>query len=469
MDENARKRKREEDGELSDAPDVPAEDPKGGANHTRNKRKQSKKQDRDSNETQQVEGLDDAIIAKLKAEKRREKRKEKKEKSKEAKTKQKEKQKRRAKKGKQSIETQDQAEEEEEEEDALPENEDEGGNREEDEDKGEESLEAIDVAGFIDPKPAEASSETSSIHSKAPSPSFEPPQNQSGTSSTSSIVTQNTASTEKPAKRPKLEVKIDQDELRARLQKRVAELRAARKADNSDGTPARTRSELIEMRRKKDEEKKKNKKALQQQAKDEERRQKEEALARGSPLLSPSGRSPAGAHGQSPLSDPTNSFSYGMIAFDNGQAMTANLNSVIDPRKSKVPKDPHNALQVAKKKAERLNAMETEKRTDIEEKDMWLNAKKRAQGERVSDSTSLLKKALKRKEKQKKKSEKEWNERTQSVAQGQAARQKKREENLAKRKEEKGSKGKGGKKAGGSKKPKKKARPGFEGSFKAGR
>ena len=469
MDENARKRKRDEDGELSDTQNITVDDPKQGLKNTV-KHKQVKKTDKDESQSQQAEGLDDATIAKLKAEKRREKRKEKKEKLKEAKTKQKEKKKRKARESRQRTDSEDQADERE---DVLSDDEGGNGNRDEDQDEDsdteEERIENIDVTGISDTKPAEASPETSSIPSKPPSPSFDPPQNQSGTSSTSSIVTQATVSTEKPAKRPKLEVKIDQDELRARLQKRVAELRAARKADNPDGTPARTRSELIEMRRKKEEEKKKNKKALRQQAKDEERRQKEEALARGSPLLSPSGRSPAGAHGQSPLSDPANSFSYGRIAFDNGQAMTASLDFVIDPRKPKGSKDPHNALQIVKKKTDRLNAMDTEKRADIEEKDMWLNAKKRAQGERVVDNTSLLKKALKRKENKKKKSEKEWNERLQSVAQGQATRQKKREDNLAKRKEEKGSKGKGGKKAGSSKKPKSKARPGFEGSFKAGR
>ena len=470
MDENARKRKREENGELSDTQDITVEDPKHGLKNTGKKHKQVEEMDKDENQSQKAEELDDATIAKLKAEKRREKRKEKKEKLKEAKTKLKEKKKKEGKKSNQRTESEDQASEKEE---VLSDNEDEDADRDRDQDGDRDAEEArmenIDVTGINDVKPAEASSETSSIPSKAPSPSFDPPQNQSGTSSTSSIVTQTTVSTEKPAKRPKLEVKIDQDELRARLQKRVAELRAARKADNPDGTPARTRSELIEMRRKKEEEKKKNKKALRQQAKDEEHRQKEEALARGSPLLSPSGRSPAGAHGQSPLSDPANSFSYGRIAFDNGQAMTASLDSVIDPRRPKGSKDPHNALQAAKKKTDRLNAMDSEKRTDIEEKDMWLNAKKRAQGERVDDSTSLLKKALKRKENKKKKSEKEWNERIQSVAQGQAARQKKREDNIAKRKEVKGSKGKGGKKASGSKKSKSKARPGFEGSFRAGR
>ena len=91
---------------------------------------------------------------------------------------------------------------------------------------------------------------------------------------------------------------------------------------------------------------------------------------------------------------------------------------------------------------------------------MWLNAKKHAHGERVRDDTSLLKKTLKRKEKQKDKSKKEWTERLEGIKKSQDMKQKRREDNLQKRKEEKGGKkGKG--------KPKPKARPGFEGSFRA--
>jgi hypothetical protein len=95
---------------------------------------------------------------------------------------------------------------------------------------------------------------------------------------------------------------------------------------------------------------------------------------------------------------------------------------------------------------------------------MWLNAKKRAHGERVRDDTSLLKKALKRRESAKKRSERDWKDRIDTVKKGKDMKQQKREENLRKRREEKGNKG--GKKAGaggGKGKP----RPGFEGSFKA--
>ena len=142
--------------------------------------------------------------------------------------------------------------------------------------------------------------------------------------------------------------------------------------------------------------------------------------------------------------------------------------SLRDPKKTKGPSDPRTALQAAQNKQSRVAGYDAAKRADIGEKDMWLHARQRAQGERVKDDTSLLKKALKRKEKQKNKSEKQWQEREQAVVKGKEAKQRKREANLQKRKEEKGGKGKkgkGGKSAGGA--GKKKGRPGFEGRFKA--
>ena len=454
MDENARKRKREEESEASEVEDITVEGPREGLKRPEKKHKKQSGKDSE-NVTQQGQERDDEAIAKEKTEKRREKRKERQEKDRRLKVKEQERRKRKAKskKDSQCVSTDVDGEKEalvaEEEEDEI----------------GDFDLTGID--DIQKPNPDPEGDDTPS--SEAPSASFDPPQNPSGTSSISSLATPNTGSSEKLAKKPKLEIKISQEELKARLQKRIAELRAARKADKEDGTPARTRSELMEERRKKTEEKKQKKKALRQQAKEEEHRQKEEALARGSPLLSPSGMSPAGAHGQSPLSDPANNFSFGRIAFENGQSMNASLDSVLDKHKGKGPQDPYTALQAAQKKTARLNGLDSEKRAGIEEKDMWLNARKRAQGERTRDDTSLLKKMLKRKEKQKKKSENEWNDRIQGVAQGQAARQKKREENLAKRKDAKGAKGKGGKKNSKTKKPSKRARPGFEGSFKAGR
>jgi hypothetical protein len=166
-----------------------------------------------------------------------------------------------------------------------------------------------------------------------------------------------------------------------------------------------------------------------------------------------------------------NEYAFSRLAFEDGSSADPSLSSLKDPKTRKGPSDARTALQSAQNKHSRLAGLDAGKRGEIEEKDMWLNARKRAHGERVRDDTSLLKKALKRKDKQKSKSEEQWKEREEAVVKGKEMRQKKREGNLQKRKEEKGSKGKkkgptkGGKKAGG--KQKGKGRKGFEGSFRA--
>jgi hypothetical protein len=235
-------------------------------------------------------------------------------------------------------------------------------------------------------------------------------------------------------------------------------MRAARKADGPDGRPARNRAELIESRRKKEAERKAAKKVSRQEAKeDEARQQAEEQLARirggsGSPSVFPA-RSP----------ETERNFNFGKVAWDGQNQLESNLSGFLQAGKKKGKSDAKTALEAAKKKQARINGFDEEKRKDIEEKDLWLAAKKRAQGEKVFDDVGLLKKSLKRQQKQKDKSKQEWKERITNVDQGKQARDKKREENLKKRKEEKGQKGK--KKV---KKPGKKVkRPGFEGTFKA--
>jgi hypothetical protein len=240
-----------------------------------------------------------------------------------------------------------------------------------------------------------------------------------------------------------------------RLEARLAELRAARKADGPDGRPARNRQELLEMRRKKEEERRAQKKEQRRKAKEEEARKQEEEIAR---RFSPGGSGSLLASPRSPM-EPNNNFSFGRVAFGDGAQADASLTTIMEQRHHKGPADPATALKAAQSKKSRLSGLDEAKRAEIEEKDMWLNAKKKAHGERVRDDTSLLKKALKRQESAKKKSEKEWQGRLEGVAKGQEIRQRKREDNLRKRKEEKGSKGK-------KNKSKKVKRPGFEGSFK---
>jgi hypothetical protein len=317
----------------------------------------------------------------------------------------------------------------------------------------ENEISNFDAEGLEEPEPKDS---TASPSPEVHSPTFDIHTEPSTNTSEASVVP--------PATAPKhIKLPTDPELLRARLAARIDALRAARKADGPDGAPARNRQELMEARRKKEEQRKAHKKELRVKAKLEEEARREAALisARDSPasMMSPS------IH-----STDTNNFSFGRVQFADGQQLSENLSTLLAAPKKKGPQDPATALQASEKKRLRVAGFDEEKRADIEEKDMWLNAKKRAHGEKVRDDSSMLKKTLKRKEKAKKKSEKEWNERKESQAKGTAMKQKKREENLKARRDG-SNKGKGkGKSAGVKKgKPKVKSRPGFEGSFGSGK
>ncbi|CAG8972864.1 hypothetical protein HYALB_00001283 [Hymenoscyphus albidus] len=304
----------------------------------------------------------------------------------------------------------------------------------------------FEAEGLEDKAETENASTSSSPGSQ--SPIFDSNSKPPSTTNTS------TSSTIPPATAPKhIKLPTDPELLRARLAARIEALRAARKADGPDGTPARNRQELMESRRKKEEQRRAHKKELRMKAKMEEDEQREAALASAR-------ESPASSMMSPSVYSPPQNFSFGRVAFADGQQLGDDLTTTHAPKK-KGPQDPATALQATENKRLRLAGLDEKKRADIEEKDLWLKAKKRAHGEKVRDDTSLLKKTLKRKEKMKKKSEKEWNERKEGVAKSQAMKQKKREENLQKRKDGKGTKGGKVKSKGG--KPKVRSRPGFEG------
>ncbi|KAE9369493.1 SURF6-domain-containing protein [Stipitochalara longipes BDJ] len=290
----------------------------------------------------------------------------------------------------------------------------------------------------LEEKPNE---ETASPSPSPPSPVFDDPTNPSASTSTSSVIP--------PAKVPKHINK-------AKLEARIEELR------NKRNPKARTRDELLEERRKKEAKERAKQQARKAKARAEEDERREAALASARD-------SPASSMMSPHIQSPEHNFSFGRVAFADGQQLADDLSTLLSAPKKRGPQDPATALLASEKKRQRIAGLDEEKRTDIEEKELWLNAKKRAHGEKVRDDSSLLKKTLKRKEKAKKKSEKEWTERKDGVAKSQAMRQKKREENLQKRRDEKGGKGKGKGKSVKSKKPKVKSRPGFEGSFGSGK
>ena len=460
MDDNEKKRKRElgiesdQQDAANDAPiDVEQEKPGQGL-------RKNKKQKFDS----AADAQDDVEEARraAKADKRKEKRQSKKEKV------EKVKQKQEAKKSRKQPSKRA---------DGHDELADDDDDENDDDDDGDEvtatgDLDAMDFSGLTDGNDEAHLSDAESSNSTPDQDSsvFDASANQSGTSSSSSIVPAPGVPAAKASKdaaaKPKKEKalklpEVDAEELQSRLRTRIEELRARRKADGPNGQPAKSRQELLETRRKKEEARKQHKKELRVKAKQDEERQNNDRL-RGS-------GSPLSTDIFSPLPVDENNFAFGRVAFEDGHEADAGLTTIAEHKKRKGPQDTRAALQAAEKKAARLAGYDSETRADIEEKDLWLNAKKKAHGERLKDDQSLLKKALKRKEKIKTKSATSWNERSESVRKGKEMKDKKRETNLAKRRDEKGQKGgkKGASKKGGSSGGSKKGRPGFEGRFKA--
>ncbi|KAF2115488.1 surfeit locus protein 6-domain-containing protein [Lophiotrema nucula] len=461
MQENALKRKRELDeeqaAESSDIDmDIEKEKPKEGMKLPKKKTKKQKTGQEpaaESNTDEQPNAGGDDEPQPPQPKTKAEKRKTKQEKKKEKLVKKQEKQ--QQKKARQSefdaaLSNKPEKEPETEEDDAAEwEDEDETMHGSHDND----GIQRLDVSGLVDasnstatPSPEDSSNSASSVVSAA-------------SSSTSIVPAEDTTEKKKEKKHKELDPKVH-DAFRARLLAKLEVMRSARKADGPDGRPARNRAELIEARRKKEAERKAAKKANRKLAQEDEARIKAEAeLAKlrggsGSPALFPMRLPPEQEH----------NLAFGRVAWKDGQQLESNLGGFLENKKRKGASDPKTALEAAKKKKARISGLDEAKRNDIEEKDAWLNAKKRAQGERVHDDEALLKKTVKRSEKAKAKSKQEWKDRITGIEKGQEAKQKRREANLKKRREEKGNKGK--KKQ--VKKPAKKVkRPGFEGTFKA--
>lgn len=322
-------------------------------------------------------------------------------------------------------------------------------------------MQKVDVSG-IAADPEEQESTSASDPPSAPaSPVFDPNGTPADSNGQAPSTTTSTSSTVAPSEKPKhIKIPSDTTQLRARLAARITALREARKADGPDGKPIRTRQELIESRRQKEMERKAHKQEQRKKAKAEEELKREEALAsaRNSPgsMLSPA------------IDMADNNFAFGRVAFADGAQLSHDLSHVLNNAKKKGPSDPKTALLKFQNEKKRLESMDEEKRKDIEEKEAWLTARKRAEGEKIRDDEKLLKKAVKRKETTKKKSEKAWAERSEGVQKSIKQRQHKREANIRERKETK-MLGKAGKKKKVGPKKKTGGRAGFEGAFAGGK
>ncbi|KAK9696552.1 hypothetical protein K7432_012410 [Basidiobolus ranarum] len=236
------------------------------------------------------------------------------------------------------------------------------------------------------------------------------------------------------------------EDLKARLQNRIAELRANRKVPSSNGE---TRDGILESRKKRKSEKK------------EKRKQEQKKMKTGTEeIISESNTKSTSVGTSSNAINMDGDIAFSKFEFD-GPA-----------KKKKGPVSAAIALkqvEAKKEKLDKLKATDKEKAEKIIENEQWKKALQMSAGVKLKDDPKLLKKTIKRDEVKKKKSNKEWTERKTQIADSIANKQKKRNENLKARIDAKKNKGKGkGKDTKGKDKgkDKKKSRPGFEGKKK---
>ncbi|KAJ0181081.1 hypothetical protein K1T71_003166 [Dendrolimus kikuchii] len=113
-------------------------------------------------------------------------------------------------------------------------------------------------------------------------------------------------------------------------------------------------------------------------------------------------------------------------------------------RVNRKEKDPKKILENLKQQEEKFRHLEetedNSKVKDMKEKLAWKTLLQKAEGQKVKDDPTLLKKSIKKLEQKKKLSKKQWENRIKNVEQKKEERQKKRKENIGKKKKEKKTK-----------------------------
>lgn len=260
------------------------------------------------------------------------------------------------------------------------------------------------------------------------------------------------------------------EQLRAKLQEKIKSMKEKRKAPGTkvDGAPS-SREAILAQRKKKEELKKR---------KSEEGKQKQEESSDDSDSDSDSeleDQPPNKKQRKNDESDGINAkqVMFQNIVFDDGDRATSDLQRLRKGPSKKGParNDIKAHLKLAEAKKARLEDKDELEQIKLKEKEKWQKAMLQAEGVKVRDDEKLLRKALKRKEVKKRKSTVEWRERKETVANTIAERQKRREENLQIRRDNKGKKRSQQqsmkRKFKGTAVPKKRA--GFEGRLKSGK
>ncbi|KAH8112772.1 surfeit locus protein 6-domain-containing protein [Phellopilus nigrolimitatus] len=254
--------------------------------------------------------------------------------------------------------------------------------------------------------------------------------------------------------------------LRAKLHARMEQLREKKGPKRSAGGDAASKDELLEERR---QQRGAMRDRRRKETKEKIRREEEERGKKGKGKEKPTPSGPQTKNqlivpdvtSHTPVSQESNP-EYTSVAFSTLAGSAPALHKNL-----KTASNPSQALAQLSKRAEARAALPAEKRKALEERDAWEKAGARVAGTKVRDDAGRLQKAVKRKEKEKGKSKKGWEERKEQLSNAQAAKQKKRTDNIAMRNERRKGSGKGG--AGKTGKKDTKRRPGFEGkSFGGG-
>ncbi|WWC72338.1 uncharacterized protein I206_106300 [Kwoniella pini CBS 10737] len=235
-------------------------------------------------------------------------------------------------------------------------------------------------------------------------------------------------------------------ELRSKLQNRLDSFKRQRGVNPEDEN-AGSRNALEEERRRKRGEMRDKRRNLR---KEERRKEGEKGNVAKTQLIVPQ-----------PREDPSSSLSFPSVSLPSSSSASASL-----AKKTKLGlkqlSNPSQALEYLEKHKEHLQSLPEDKRKEAEERERWAKAEERASGAKVADNEQVLKKAVKRKEKAKTKSSQAWSERKRDLEKSAATAVKKRNDNIAKRVDDKRNKRLGIKDKGtGAKKGK--SRPGFEG------
>lgn len=250
----------------------------------------------------------------------------------------------------------------------------------------------------------------------------------------------------KPAAETDTEKEARLSALREKLNSKIQNMRADRKAPGTDPKKApQSRAEILAARQKVKDARKEKRKA--------EREERKNAVDEDDDFEDVS-EEEEGEDGPSLL--------YSQLHFENGE-FSSDLKNLTS-KKTGTKRDLLGQLNHVKAKRAKLAEMDQDKQKSVENATLWNRAMQHAKGEKVRDNEKMLTKAFKRQQQQKRKSEREWNDRRYTVDKHKRTKDKKRTENLQARRDSKKIKGK---KVKPVKKPSSGKRAGFEGRLKS--